>query len=277
MTCPNRDGSLGTKGCIFCSQGGSGDFAGSRSLTITQQIEDGISKVKNKAHCGSYIAYFQAFTNTYAPVSYLEKCYHQALYHPEISILSIATRPDCLSDDVLDLLSDCNMTKPVWVELGLQTIHPDTAQFIRRGFDISVFEQALNNLRERNISVIVHVILGLPGESRKDMLQTVDYLAHQDIQGIKLQLLHVLEGTDLAEIYKRSPFPVFSLEEYCDLICDCLEILPPRMVIHRLTGDGAKKDLLAPLWSGNKKVVLNTINQRLTLRNTYQGRLYTGE
>lgn len=277
MTCPNRDGSLGSKGCIFCSLGGSGDFAANRSLSITEQLEQEITRMEKKCVCESYIAYFQAFTNTYAPISYLRSCYEQALHHPKVSILSIATRPDCLSSEVLDLLEECNLQKPVWVELGLQTIHPSSAEFIRRGFDLSIFEEALSNLRSRNIEVIVHVILGLPTETTKDMLETIRYLSKKDIQGIKLHLLHVLEHTDLATEYQKNPFPVFTLDEYANLICDCIELLPPEVVIHRLTGDGAKKDLIAPLWSGNKKLVLNTINQTFTTRNTYQGRLYSGD
>lgn len=277
MTCPNRDGKLGSKGCIFCSAGGSGDFAPSQALSVTEQLNEGIMRIQQKARCDSYIAYFQAFSNTYAPLPYLENCYHQALVHPKVSVLSIATRPDCLDDAVLDLLEQCNRKKPVWVELGLQTIHPSTADFIRRGYELHVFEEALSNLRARNLEVIVHVILGLPGETTAQMLETIRYLSKQDIQGIKLHLLHVLEHTELADIYRRDPFPIFTLEEYANLLCDCVELLPPHIVIHRLTGDGAKKDLIAPLWSGNKKVVLNTINQCFITRNTYQGRLFTGE
>ncbi len=277
MTCPNRDGRLGTGGCIFCSAGGSGDFAGSRTLSITEQLDREILRMEKKAVCDSYIAYFQAFTNTYAPLPYLRECYEQALNHPKVSILSIATRPDCLDDDVLDLLAECNNKKPVWVELGLQTIHPESAKFIRRGFELQVYEQALLKLRERNIDVIVHLILGLPTETKEDMLASIKYLSRQDIQGIKLHLLHVLDHTDLGDVYKNHPFPLFTLDEYANLICDCVELLPPKIVIHRLTGDGAKKDLIAPLWSGDKKRVLNTINQCFTRRDTYQGRLYTGE
>ena len=277
MTCPNRDGRLGTGGCIFCSAGGSGDFAASRNLSITQQIEHEIDRMQKKSSCPGYIAYFQAFSNTYAPISHLRECYLQALNHPKVSILSVATRPDCLGNEVLDLLEECNKIKPVWVELGLQTIHPHSARFIRRGFELNVFEEALSNLRARNIDVIVHVILGLPTETRNEMLQTIEYLSRQDIQGIKLHLLHVLEHTDLATLYKHEPFPMFTLDEYADFICNCVELLPPHIVIHRLTGDGAKKDLIAPLWSGDKKRVLNTINQRFSKRDTYQGRLFKGE
>lgn len=274
MTCPNRDGSLDTRGCIFCSAGGSGDFAASPALSIPQQLDQGIRQLASKRPCGGYIAYFQAFTNTYAPTDYLQKIYRQALSHPQVEILSIATRPDCLSTPVLELLSECNRIKPVWIELGLQTIHSSSAAYIRRGYDLNCFEQSLKELKARGITVIVHVILGLPGESKEDMKQTVRYLANAGIDGIKLQLLHILNGTDLAKDYVAHPFPVFSQDEYCDFICDCLELLPPAITIHRLTGDGPSKDLIAPVWSTNKRAVLNQIHHRLKQRHTWQGRLW---
>ena len=274
MTCPNRDGSLDTRGCIFCSAGGSGDFAASHSLSISDQLEQGIKAVAAKRPCESYIAYFQAFTNTYAPIDYLRKVYFEALSHPQVEVLSIATRPDCLSGPVLDLLAECNRIKPVWIELGLQTIHENSAVYIRRGYTLHCFEKALRDLKARGFTVIVHVILGLPGESKQDMKQTVRYLANAGVDGVKLQLLHILQGTDLARDYEACPFPTFSQDEYCDLICDCLELLPPSITIHRLTGDGPKKDLIAPLWSSNKRTVLNQIHHRLKERNTWQGRLY---
>ena len=274
MTCPNRDGSLDTRGCIFCSAGGSGDFAASRSLSISDQLDQGIKAVSTKRPCEGYIAYFQAFTNTYAPIDYLRKVYHEALSHPQVEVLSIATRPDCLSDPVLDLLTECNRIKPVWIELGLQTIHEDSAAYIRRGYTLHCFEKALRDLKARGLTVIVHVILGLPGENKQDMKETVRYLANKNIDGVKLQLLHILQGTDLAIDYVACPFPTLSQDEYCDLICDCLELLPPTITIHRLTGDGPKKDLIAPLWSSNKRTVLNQIHHRLKERNTWQGRLY---
>lgn len=275
MTCPNRDGSLDTRGCIFCSAGGSGDFAGNRAHSIKEQIDSGIAQIESKRKCESYIAYFQAFTNTYAPISHLRKVYMEALSHDKISILSIATRPDCLCPEVLDLLEECNKIKPVWIELGLQTIHESSALFIRRGYALSCFEEALSNLRKRNIPVIVHVILGLPGETKDDMLKTIDYLANKDIQGIKLQLLFVLEHTDLGTYYKEHPFPVMTQDEYCDFVITCIEHLPENVVIHRITGDGPKKDLITPLWTSNKRSVLNQIHRRFKERNTYQGRLYT--
>lgn len=272
MTCPNRDGTLGSRGCIFCSAGGSGDFAAPRGMAVTDQIEDAARRISHKlGKNGAYIAYFQSYTNTYAPVSYLQELFTEAIRHPDVRVLSVATRPDCLPDEVLDLLAGLNQIKPVWIELGLQTIHPDTASLIRRGYGLACFEDALSRLRSRGLTVIVHAILGLPGEDRPQMLQTAEYLAHQDIQGIKLQLLHVLKGTDLADLYFRDRFPVMSLEEYTDLVIDCIALLPPRTVIHRLTGDGPKSLLVAPLWSADKRLVLNTMARRLKERGITQG------
>lgn len=272
MTCPNRDGTLGSRGCIFCSAGGSGDFAVKLRTSVSEQIEEAAARIERKmGSSGGYIAYFQSYTNTYAPVEWLRKLFTEAICHPDVRVLSIATRPDCLPGEVVDLLAELNTIKPVWVELGLQTIHEDTAAFIRRGYELSCFEDALLRLRSRGLDVIVHVILGLPGENRTRMLETVNYLAHQDIQGIKLQLLHVLQDTDLAQYYEKDGFPVMTLEEYIDLVIDCIAILPPRIVIHRLTGDGPKKLLLAPLWSGNKRLVLNTLTKRLKERGVTQG------
>ena len=261
MTCPNRDGTCGDRGCIFCGSDGSGAFA-QTGESVFAQIEAAKARVAAKIRDGKYIAYFQSFTNTYAPVSYLEPLFRAAIDHPDVVVLSIATRPDCLPDEVLDLLEDLNRIKPVWVELGLQTIHPETARYIRRGYDLPVYAQAVRALKSRNIEVITHVILGLPGETREMMLDTVRYVG-QRTDGIKLQLLHVLKNTDLAEDYAAGKFRTMELEEYCDLITDCLRALPPQVVIHRLTGDGAKKDLIAPLWTGDKKRVLNTLNKRI--------------
>lgn len=307
MTCPNRDGTIGTGGCIFCSAGGSGDFAvplqnsadigaaarslpaGSSCITadlcpvfpdeglleasVHRQIELAVSRISRKMGSapGAYIAYFQSYTNTYAPVSYLRRLFTAAILHPEVRVLSIATRPDCLSEEVLDLLEELNQIKPVWVELGLQTIHPDTARLIRRGYELDCFIDAKNRLRRRGLEVIVHVILGLPGEDRTRMLETVSWLGDNDIQGIKLQLLHILKGTDLALLYERKPFPVMSMEEYLDLVIDCVSLLPPEMVIHRITGDGPKNLLIAPLWSANKRLVLNTLTRRFQERGITQG------
>lgn len=262
FTCPNRDGTLDTRGCIFCSRGGSGDFAESRDLSITEQIENAKAKVSKKITDGKYIAYFQAFTNTYAPVERLEKIYRQAINHRDIVAISVGTRPDCLSNDVIDLLERLNKIKPVFVELGLQTIHKKTAEYIRRGYDLSVYDKAVEDLHDAGINVVTHLIIGLPGESKEDILKSVEY-ACRVTDGIKLQLLHILEGTDLAEEYRQGNIDVLSLEEYTDIIKACVEIIPNNVVIHRLTGDGAKKDLIAPLWSADKKKVLNTINKAL--------------
>lgn len=274
MTCPNRDGKIGSRGCIFCSAGGSGDFAGDAENTITEQIEAQKKLLLKKRPAGKYIAYFQAYTNTYAPTEYLRDIFTEALSHPDIVGLSIGTRPDCLDKDVLALLSELNDQKPVWVELGLQTIHENTAAYIRRGYPLECFELAVKRLRERNIEVIVHTILGLPGESHSDILATMKYLNKQDIQGIKLQLLHVLKNTDLAEDYEKGLFQVYTMEEYLDLLISCLEHLSPDIVIHRITGDGPKDLLIAPTWSSKKRTVLNTLHQEFKIRNTWQGRLY---
>ena len=274
MTCPNRDGTLGERGCIFCSQGGSGDFAGDRRDSITEQINKQAEKLAQKRNASAFIAYFQAYTNTYAPVDYLRKIYTEAINHPQVAAVSIGTRPDCLGPDVLALLEELNQIKPVWIELGLQTIHERTAAYIRRGYPLSCFEEAVKALRQRDLEVIVHTILGLPSESRQDILETMEYLNHRDIQGIKLQLLHVLKGTDLALDYLEGRFSVYTMEEYLDVLIDCLEHLSPDIVIHRLTGDGPKDLLMAPLWSSKKRTVLNTLHHECKIRHAYQGRLY---
>jgi len=264
MSCPNRDGSIGTGGCIFCSAGGSGDFAEGRCGSITDQIERAKARIRSKTDAAKFIAYFQSYTNTYAPVEYLEKLFSEALAEPSVAALSIGTRPDCLPQEVVELLMELNRIKPVWVELGLQTIHERTARYIRRGYALPVYEDALRRLRAAGITVIVHVILGLPGESREDMLATIDYLAGEHRpDGVKLQLLHVLEGTDLAEEYRAGKFRCMEMEEYFGLLCDCLRRLPPDMVIHRLTGDGPKRLLIAPKWTADKKRVLNALRAEL--------------
>lgn len=263
FTCPNRDGTIDTRGCIFCSKGGSGDFAESRLLSITEQIEQGKKRVESKIKSGKYIAYFQAFTNTYAPVEALRKKFYEAMNHKDIVALSIATRPDCLGDDILALLDELNKIKPVFVELGLQTIHEKSAAYIRRGYPLTVYDDAVKKLKAIGINIVVHVILGLPNESKADMLETVDYVCKSGINGIKLQLLHILKNTDLADEYYRGNVKVLELDEYIDLVKACVAIIPKDIVIHRLTGDGAKKDLIAPLWSADKKNVLNNINKAL--------------
>ena len=272
MTCPNRDGTLGTGGCIFCSRGGSGDFASDVHLSIAEQIEAGKKLVERKQTGSGYIAYFQAYTNTYAPVEYLRKVFTEAISHPDVRILSIATRPDCLDENVVALLEELNAIKPVWIELGLQTIHEETARFIRRGYELLVFENAVKALRAAGIDVIVHTILGLPGEDKAMLREPMHYLNDLDIQGIKLQLLHILNNTDLADYYKESSFWIPSMEEYFELLSMCICNLRQDIVIHRLTGDGPKSILIAPLWSGNKRQVLNQMQAYFKANDIWQGK-----
>ncbi len=276
MTCPNRDGTLDSRGCIFCSAGGSGDFAVTTlDKSIDAQIAEGLTLFKNKKIGNHFIAYFQAYTNTYAPISYLEQIYTQALNHPDICGISIATRPDCVSPEVLELLDKLKNNYPnkfIWIELGLQTIHNETAEFIRRGYSLSCFEETFTSLQAHNIPVIVHVILGLPKEAFSDMFATVQYLNNLKPFGIKLQLLHVLKGTDLADYYATEGFPIMTQEEYLDVVIHCLELLSHDIVIHRVTGDGPKELLIAPTWSLNKRGVLNALHQQMKLHNTYQGK-----
>lgn len=271
MTCPNRDGTIDTRGCIFCSRGGSGEFAASAVLDIKNQIEQAKQRIKAKTDCRKFIAYFQPFTNTYASVEYLEKIFTQAIEGDEIVALSIATRPDCLGDDVLALLDRLNRIKPVWVELGLQTIHKQTLDYIRRGYELEVYDTAVRNLHSIGINVITHIILGLPNESKEMMLETVKYVGERT-DGVKLQLLHILKDTDLLDDYNAGKFKALTIEEYIDILCDCIEVLPRNVVIHRITGDGDKKLLVAPLWSADKKNVLNTINKIFSQRNIIQGK-----
>lgn len=271
MTCPNRDGTIDTRGCIFCSRGGSGEFAASAILDIKNQIEQAKQRIKAKTDCRKFIAYFQPFTNTYASVEYLEKIFTQAIEGGEIVALSIATRPDCLGDDVLALLDRLNRIKPVWVELGLQTIHKQTSDYIRRGYELEVYDTAVRNLHSIGINVITHIILGLPNESKEMMLETVKYVGERT-DGVKLQLLHILKDTDLLDDYNAGKFKALTIEEYIDILCDCIEILPQNVVIHRITGDGDKKLLVAPLWSTDKKNVLNSINRIFSQRNIIQGK-----
>ena len=263
FTCPNRDGKLGTKGCIFCSAGGSGEFAGSPEKSITEQIDTGKKLVAGKIKDGSYIAYFQAYTNTYAPVGYLKDLFTQAILNPDIVALSVATRPDCLPDDVIELLKGLNEIKPVWVELGLQTIHERTAQYIRRGYGLKVYDDAVKKLKAAGLEIITHVILGLPGENVQDMLETVSYVCDGRTNGIKLQLLHILKGTDLEKEYRKGKVNVLSEDEYINLLKGCARIIPDSVVVHRLTGDGDKKLLVAPMWSADKKHVWNRIQKEV--------------
>ncbi len=276
MTCPNRDGTLDNRGCIFCSAGGSGDFA-ALGESIQQQLEQGKALFGDKRIGEHFIAYFQAYTNTYAPVDYLEKIYTEALSCPEVCGISIATRPDCLGTDVLFLLECLQKQFPekfLWIELGLQTIHEETARYIRRGYALPCFEQAIMDLKKLHIPYIVHVILGLPGETPDMIYETIRYLNTQKPFGIKLQLLHVLSETDLAADYQDGLFQVYEKEEYLDILIHCLELLSPDIIVHRLTGDGPKSLLLAPKWSLNKRDVLNSLHSKMKLANTYQGRLW---
>lgn len=275
LTCPNRDGTLDTRGCIFCSGNGSGDFAAPRCSSVTAQITQGIEGIKKRKQVGrKFIAYFQSFTNTYAPVSYLEPLYKEALAHPDVVMLSIATRPDCLPPDVLQLLAECNRIKPVIVELGLQTSSESTAQFIRRGYPLSVYDEAVTKLKKLDIEVVTHVIAGLPGETKQDFYNTLSHVAACQSDGIKIQLLHILKGTDLAALYESGQCPVLTQEEYIDLVLHSIALLPPEMTIHRLTGDGPKELLLAPLWSSRKREVLNEIHKQLKQQNIWQGKEY---
>ena len=267
MNCPNRDGLIDTRGCIFCSAGGSGDFA-------CTNVDDAKKLISNKYTGNNFIAYFQSYTNTYADVSYLRNLFMPVINNPDVKILSIATRPDCLDDSVITLLDELNKIKPVWIELGLQTIHKKTSDYIRRGYELDIFTDSVKRLNNSDIKVIVHMILGLPGESDEMMLDTARFIANSGAWGIKLQLLHVLKGTDLADDYNNHLFETMTMDNYIRLIGRIIELLPPDMVIHRLTGDGPKKILIAPLWSADKKRVPNSLMQYFTNNNIIQGRNY---
>jgi len=267
MTCPNRDGALGRRGCIFCS--GSGEFAEGGG-EIAEQLRRARLRVAAKVppDC-KYIAYFQSYTNTYAPVSRLEPLFRAAIEPDDVAALSIATRPDCLPPEVLDLLERLNREKPVFVELGLQTIHPESARYIRRGYELPVYDEAVRALRERDLEVVAHMIAGLPGETRDMTVETARYIGQSGANGIKIHLLHILRGTDLAAEYEAGRVPVLTMDEYIETVAACLRVLPPEIVIHRLTGDGDKRTLLAPLWSADKKAVLAAMNR--ALRDVQQG------
>lgn len=270
-TCPNRDGTVGERGCIFCT--GAGEFA--ESGPVAQQLVRAKARLADKVPTDTrYIAYFQSFTNTYAPIEVLRQAFREAIAPLDVVALSIATRPDCLGDDVLSLLSELNAIKPVWVELGLQTTNPATARYIRRGCDLTVFDAAIGKLRAMGITVILHQIIGLPGETEADIFATADYIAHAGVQGVKFHLLYVARGTDLAAEYAAGRVRTLELEEYLPLLAGCVCRMPPEMVIHRLTGDGAKRDLMAPLWSGDKKRVLNAIRRYFEEHDVVQGSLY---
>lgn len=269
FTCPTRDGTLGTGGCIFCA-GGSGDFAIPVHADVNAAIETAKLLLAGKGAEG-YIAYFQSYTGTYAPLDDLKKLYDPIVQRDDIAAISIGTRPDCLDDDIIDYLGRLNQTKPVWIELGLQTIHESTAAYIRRGYSLPVYERAVRKLKAKQIEVITHMILGLPGETPEMMRQTAEYIGNTGSDGIKFQLLHVLKGTDLAKDYEDGKFQVLSLDEYIAILMDCIEAIPEHMIVHRLTGDGSKRDLIAPLWSGDKKRVLNAINTALDNHQVIQG------
>ena len=274
FTCPNRDGSKGYNGCIFCSETGGGDFAGDPDFSITQQIEQQIDLLSKKWKSERYIVYFGAYSNTYGSIDELRKKYYEALDHPNVIGLAIATRADCLSEEVIMLLEEINDICFLWVEIGLQTINQSTADLIRRGYDMDLFEDRFNRLKASNIKVVLHMILGLPGENREDILKTVDYISHIIPWGIKLHLLHVVKNTDLEVYYNQTGFTLMRMNEYVNLVCDCIERLPDSIVLHRITGDGKKSDLVGPLWSLNKLKVISEINKEMTLRNSIQGCKY---
>jgi len=265
FTCPNRDGSCGTKGCIFCAGDGSGAFAEKSCGSIASQLERAKQRVAAKNKNGKYIAYFQSFTNTYAPVEYLRKLYEEAMAPEDIVGLAIGTRPDCLGDDVVELLAQLNRKKPVSIELGLQTVHEETVRYIRRGYDTAVYFDAVKRLKAAGIEVVTHIILGLPGETPEMMMETTRQAVAAGTDGVKFHLLHVLRSTDLARDYEAGKFEVLSLEEYGKLLKQCISLLPAHIVIHRITGDGAKKDLIAPMWSADKKRVLNYLHKLLEI------------
>ncbi|WP_195988439.1 TIGR01212 family radical SAM protein [Clostridium sp. D53t1_180928_C8] len=272
FTCPNRDGKVAKGGCTFCSARGSGDFAGSRILSITEQFEDRKEMMEKKWKDGKYIAYFQAYTNTYAPVEELRRKYEEALAQKNVIALSIGTRPDCLDDDVLDYLEELNKKTYLWVELGLQTINDKTAHNFNRGYDFETFDSSLKKLQERGIEVVVHTIFGLPGETKEDMLKTVDYVAHSGAQGVKFHLLHLMQGTKMVEQYESGELQLLSREDYIDLICKSVAMIPEDMVVHRLTGDAPRQSLVGPMWSLKKWEVLNDIDKALVDNNIWQGK-----
>ena len=263
FTCPNRDGTKGTQGCIFCSEAGSGEFAEKCSHDVVLQMEMAKTRVSEKNKTGKYVAYFQAFTNTYAPVDILESKYRSAMACEGVVALAVATRPDCLDMSVLDLLDRLNREKPVYVELGLQTVHSASVQYIRRGYENEEYFRAVKELRARNIHVVAHIILGLPGETVEMAVETTRQVVAAGIDGVKFHLLHVIRGTDLEKDFLAGKFECLSMEAYGEMLKACLAVLPQEIVVHRITGDGAKKDLVAPLWSADKKKVLNYLNRIL--------------
>ena len=274
LTCPNRDGVVATGGCIFCSSRGSGDFAGDRRLELKQQFKEVKDRMHQKWPKAKYIAYFQAFSNTYAPAEELRELYDAVLEEEGVVGVSIATRPDCLPDDVLDVLEELNKKTKLWVELGLQTIHEHTQQLINRAHSYEVFLEGVRKLRERNIDVITHIIVNLPNETREEMMETAKAVAQMPIQGVKIHMLHLLKKTPMMKLYREGKLPFMNREEYTELVVDMLEILPPEMVVHRLTGDGPPDLLVEPLWTLKKWEVLNGIDKELKDRNTWQGKYF---
>lgn len=272
FTCPNRDGKVSIGGCTFCSSKGSGDYAGNRVLSINNQFEDRKKLMEKKWKEGKYIAYFQAYTNTYAPIDELREKYEEALSQEGVVALSIGTRPDCIDDDVVDLLEEISKKTYLWVELGLQTINDETGRNFNRGYDLKTFDESLRKLKERNIEVVVHTIFGLPGETKEDMLKTVEYVAHSGAQGIKFHLLHLMKGTKMVEQYEKGELELLSQEDYIDLICKSISIIPPNMVVHRLTGDAPRETLIGPIWSLKKWEVLNAIDKALVDNDIWQGK-----
>ncbi len=271
FTCPNRDGTLGKGGCIFCS--GAGEFAAKPSHSLCEQLADAKVRVAAKAKDAGYIAYFQSFTNTYAPPERLRELYLPVVQHPEVAVLDIATRPDCLGPEVLEVLAELAAVKPLWVELGLQTIHPHTARLIRRGYDLRVYDEAVKSLHRIGAEVITHQIIGLPGESDREIYDTARYIGESGADGVKFHLLHIVQGTDLARLYEDGALEPLSMERYFELLAGCIRRIPSSMVVHRLTGDGDKRTLLAPAWSGNKKAVLNAMNRYFDEIGLQQGSL----
>lgn len=272
FTCPNRDGKISNKGCLFCSDVGSGEFAGNRKKTITEQIDEQLEFIKNKVKDGKVIAYFQNFTNTYGNVEYLRKIYYEALSHERVIGIAIATRPDCLSDEIIELLDEINKKYFLWIELGLQTVNDDIANIINRGYKTEVYRDITKKLNEKNIKFVTHMIIGLPNEKKEDLYNTVKLINDVHSWGIKIHLLYILKNSNLLRYYEKNPFKVYDKDEYEDTIVELLNILSPEIVIHRLTGDAKKDELFAPLWSTNKRGILNSIEKKLKATNSYQGK-----
>nr|WP_183279866.1 TIGR01212 family radical SAM protein [Clostridium fungisolvens] len=275
FTCPNRDGTISKGGCLFCSERGSGDFAGDRCFSITSQFNDIKNMMQKKWKNGKYIAYFQAYTNTYAPVEVLREKYEEALKQEDVIGIAIATRPDCLDEQVLDLLEEISKKVYLWVELGLQTVSDDTAKLINRGYKLEMFEQAVERLKRRSIDIVVHCIFGLPGETEQDMYKTVDYIAHSGVNGVKFHLLHLLKETPMVRLYDQGKLKFLSQEQYIDIICKSITMLPDDMVIHRLTGDAPRDSLIGPMWSLKKWEILNEIDNTMNRNHYYQGLYFT--